>query len=165
MLTYTSERMNMRETEKSVVFVLWLISGSHCSTVCVENRDLLIMPAHQHTDRDRSPASFTAPPRVMSTNHANAPMISLLSFKGTLRYFIPAMLMHSLWSWGNHKRYAVNQKLKWRCTPPPTTGEPYRLAWPVFVLCVDVENRWDKMDGEVKWATQRVERCMAVHME
>ncbi len=106
------------------------------------------------------------------TATGDALMISLLSYKDTLHCFIPATLMHSLWSHPNlisereiTKRYAVNQKLKWRCTPQSTVGESDRLAWPVFVLCVDVVSRWDKMDGEVKWATQRAERCMAAHME
>ncbi len=99
-------------------------------------------------------------------------MISLLSYKGTLQSFIPATLMHSLWSHPNllsereiTKRYPVNPKFKWRCTPQSAVVESDGLAWPVFVLCVDVESRWDKMDGEVKWATQRAERCMAEHME
>jgi len=99
-------------------------------------------------------------------------MISLLSYKGTLQSFIPATLMHSLRSHPNllsereiTKRYPVNPKFKWRCTPQSTVVESDGLAWPVFVLCVDVESRWDKMDGEVKWATQRAERCMAEHME
>ncbi|KAL1262064.1 hypothetical protein QQF64_007329 [Cirrhinus molitorella] len=86
----------------------------------------------------------------MRTNHANVLMISLLSYKGTLHCFIPCTAFDLLSEMEIAKRYAVNQKLKWRRTPPSTVGVSDRLAWPEFVLCVEAESRWDKMDGEVK---------------
>ncbi|KAK2891127.1 hypothetical protein Q8A67_013770 [Cirrhinus molitorella] len=58
----------------------------------------------------------------MRTNHANALMISLLSYKGTLHCFIPCTAFDLLSEMEIAKRYAVNQKLKWRRTPPSTVA-------------------------------------------
>lgn len=56
-------RTHVKEREKSIVFVSWLIRFSQCSAVCAESGCLFITRAHHCSDKDRSPASSPAPQR------------------------------------------------------------------------------------------------------
>lgn len=60
---------------------------------------------------------------------------------------------------------SYESKVKMKAHPSIYRGRIGQARLAVFVLGVDIESCQCKMDGEVKWVTQRAERCMVVHME